>query len=163
MQPEPSRTEHESWMRKALELAKQAEQAGEVPVGAILVRNHHIIGQGYNCPIQSHDPSAHAEIQALREAGQKVENYRFPGSTLYVTLEPCTMCVGSLIHARIQHLVFGAYDPRTGAVQSVASILDEPHHNHRVTYQGGILAEECGNLLQAFFQSRRSAKLNKKL
>jgi tRNA(adenine34) deaminase len=142
-------------MLKAIELAKQAEQAGEVPVGAILVQNNKVIGQGYNQPIQSHDPSAHAEIQALRDAGQQAGNYRFPGATLYVTLEPCTMCAGSIIHARIQQLIFGASDPRTGAITSVDTLLDKPHHNHKVSYQGGVLAEECAQLLQEFFKAKR--------
>lgn len=146
---------YEFWMQQAIEQAKKAELAGEVPVGAILVQDDKIIGQGFNQPIQAHDPSAHAEIQALRNAGQQLGNYRFPGSTLYVTLEPCTMCAGSIIHARVQHLLFGAYDPRTGAIESVSHILDEPYHNHKVTYRGGVMAEESGALLRQFFKAKR--------
>ncbi len=154
----PGSTIDESWMRAALDLAQQAEAEDEVPVGAVLVQDNQIIGQGWNRPIHAHDPSAHAEIQAIRNAGQGQTNYRLPGTTLYVTLEPCTMCAGAIIHARIQRLVFGAYDPRTGAIQSVAHILDQPYHNHKPTYLGGVLENECAQLLKSFFEKKRLNK-----
>ena len=147
--------EDKVWMQEALLLAKQAQEEGEVPVGALLVQDNKLLGQGWNRPVASHDPSAHAEIQAIRHAGGIVSNYRLPGSTLYVTLEPCTMCAGAMIHTRIKRLVFGAYDPRTGAVESVAQILDQPHHNHKIVYQGGVMESECGQLLKAFFAAKR--------
>jgi tRNA(adenine34) deaminase len=143
------------WMQHALVLAQRAEQAGEVPVGAVLVDNDEVIGEGWNQPIGNHDPSAHAEVMALRAAGQRLANYRLPGTTLYVTLEPCIMCVGALIHARIERLVYGAADPRTGAIDSVLKLADDPHLNHRIQCQGGVLSEECGALLKRFFQRRR--------
>jgi len=143
------------WMQQALKLASQAALAGEVPVGAVLIQQQQQIGAAYNQPISSHDPSAHAEIGALRAAGLYQQNYRLPDTTLYVTLEPCLMCIGALIHARIERLVFGAYEPKTGAVQSVWQLLDSPQHNHHIDYQGGILETQCREQLQQFFKQRR--------
>lgn len=143
------------WMQEALTLARKAESEDEVPVGAVLVQDRKVLGQGWNRPVASHDPSAHAEIQAIRHAGKLVSNYRLPGSTLYVTLEPCTMCAGAIVHARIKRLVFGAYDPRTGAIVSVAHLLDQTYHNHKTVYQGGVLESECSQLLKAFFAAKR--------
>ncbi|MDR0779758.1 MAG: tRNA adenosine(34) deaminase TadA [Pseudomonadales bacterium] len=143
------------WMRQALLLARQAEQAGEVPVGAVLVRAGEIVGQGYNCPISSKDPTAHAEIVALRAAARAADNYRLPLSTLYVTLEPCTMCVGALIHARVERLVFGALEPRAGAVVSQQQLATHPAYNHQLQVQGGVLEDECATLLREFFRRRR--------
>jgi len=148
-------TDDIKWMREAIHLAKKAEQEGEVPVGAILVQDGKILGQGWNRSIVNHDCSAHAEIQALRNAGEILQNYRFPGSTLYVSLEPCTMCAGAMIHARIKRLVFGAYDPKTGAIESVMRIFDQPFHNHKPEYDGGVLEDECREMLQAFFKQKR--------
>lgn len=143
------------FMCRALALARQAEQAGEVPVGAVLVHEGEIVGEGFNAPIGEHDPTAHAEIRALRDAARRLGNYRLPGTTLYVTLEPCSMCAGAMIHARIQRLVFGAADPRTGAAGSVFDIAISPRHNHRIAVTGGVMSEECGDLLRAFFRARR--------
>lgn len=147
--------EDENHIRFALKLAEQAAAQNEVPVGAIVVLNNQIIGQGYNQSIIQRDPSAHAEIIALREAAKAVGNYRLLGATLYVTLEPCLMCVGAMVHARIQRVVFGAYDPKTGMAKSVGRFFELPHLNHRVEVVGGVLAESCGNLLQRFFKQRR--------
>ncbi len=144
-----------NYMHHALELAQRAQAADEVPVGALLVQDDHIIGEGWNMPISNHDPSAHAEMQALRAAAQKLSNYRLPGTTLYVTLEPCVMCAGAIIHARIKRVVFGARDPKTGAAGSVFDILTSDRHNHGVRITEGILAEECGQLLTDFFRARR--------
>lgn len=146
------------WMEHALVLARQAQHAGEVPVGAVLVKDQEILGEGWNQPILKHDPSAHAEIVALRAAGQRLGNYRLLGATLYVTLEPCLMCVGSLVHARIQRLVFGARDPKAGAVVSAFQLLDHASLNHRVGWQEGPLAEDCGRLLTDFFMAKRALK-----
>ncbi len=142
-------------MRRALQLAAQAEAEGEVPVGAVLVRDGQCIGEGHNRPIGAHDASAHAEIQALRAAGALAGNYRLPGSTLYVTLEPCVMCAGAIVHARVARVVFAATDPKTGAAGSVFDTLVSPLHNHRVVVQGGLLATEAGELLRRFFRARR--------
>ncbi len=142
-------------MQHALTLAVQAAEAGEVPVGAVLVHDDKLIAEGWNQPISAHDPTAHAEIVTLRKAGQALGNYRLTGATLYVTLEPCTMCAGAIIHARIGRLVYGAADPRTGVAQSVTSLFEEPWHNHRVEVTGGVLAEPCGEILKDFFQQRR--------
>ena len=144
------------WMQEALKLAQHAESQHEVPVGAILVLDNEIIGTGWNQPIASIDPTAHAEIIALRNAAHKLDNYRLLNTTLYVTLEPCIMCLGAMLHARITRLVFGAYDPKAGAVQSVFNILDNHKLNHRISYQGGILGTECGVLLSTFFKDKRS-------
>ena len=146
----------EVWMGRALALAQQAADHDEVPVGAVLVRDETVLGEGWNQPIGLHDPTAHAEIIALRAAGMRAQNYRLPGTTLYVTLEPCTMCVGAMIHVRIERLVFGAFDPKTGAAGSVFDLLQAAEHNHRVAVTPGVLADSCGALLQKFFRVRRS-------
>lgn len=142
-------------MRQALTLARRAAEAGEVPVGAVLVRGGAVIGQGWNRPIGSHDPTAHAEIVAIRDAARRMGNYRLPGSSLYVTVEPCTMCAGALVHARVATLVYGAPEPRAGAVVSTATVLANPALNHRVEVVSGVLAEECAALLKSFFSARR--------
>lgn len=142
------------YMEQALVLAQHAEEQGEVPVGAILVLDDEIIGQGWNQPISTNDPTAHAEIIALRQGAAKLNNYRLLNTTLYVTLEPCVMCIGAMLHARIKRLVFGTFDPKTGAVESVFNLLDTKL-NHQITYQGGILADKCGEVLSAFFKQRR--------
>lgn len=144
------------WMEYALTAAHTALKQNEVPVGAVVVANNQIIGAGWNQPITSHDPTAHAEIIALRQAAAKLENYRLLEATLYVTLEPCVMCVGAMLHARIQRLVFGATDPKTGAIVSFMQVLDNNKFNHRISYTGGVLAEKCGQLLKDFFAARRS-------
>jgi len=143
------------WMSRALELARRAESEGEVPVGAVLVLNDECIGEGWNRPIGASDPTAHAEIQALRAAALAKGNYRLPGATLYVTLEPCVMCAGAMVHARVAKLVFGARDPRAGAAGSVFSLLDSDRLNHRVQIVEGVGADESSSLLQSFFQARR--------
>lgn len=144
------------WMQHALELARQAAAEGEVPVGAVLVRNNEVIGEGWNRPIASHDPTGHAEINALRAAAGRIGNYRLVDSTLYVTLEPCVMCAGAIIHARVKRVVYGATEPRTGAVVSVFDVLTDQRHNHRPEVTGGILAEQCAGQLVEFFKSRRA-------
>lgn len=143
------------WMQRAIELAKLAEAHGEVPVGAVLVKDDQIIGEGYNSPISESDPTAHAEIRALRDAAQRIGNYRLLNTTLYVTLEPCLMCVGAIVHARIGEVVFGASEPKTGAAGSVFDVLTSPAHNHNVELRGGVMADECAMLLTEFFQKRR--------
>ena len=143
------------FMQQALEEAKLAAKAGEVPVGAILVRDGQVIARAFNQPITQHDPSAHAEILALRAASKLERNYRLPGTTLYVTLEPCTMCAGAMLHARVDRVVFGAYDPKTGAAGSVMDIFSEKQINHQTEVHGGIMSEECGQLLRDFFKERR--------
>jgi tRNA(adenine34) deaminase len=148
-------TIHERWMREALTLAEQASDVGEVPVGAIVVQDGEIIGSGFNQPIRTCDATAHAEIVAIRSASQFRNNYRLPGTTLYVTIEPCTMCLGAMIHARVDMLVFGATEPRAGAIVSQASLSDADHFNHRLKYVDGVLADECSTLLRNFFKSRR--------
>lgn len=145
------------WMRHALALAAKAEAQGEVPVGAVIVRDGAILGEGWNQPITRHDPSAHAEMQALRAAGVKAANYRLPDTTLYVTLEPCPMCAGAMIHARIKRVVFGAFDPKSGAAGSVFELLTDARHNHRVEVAGGVLEAECAATLRAFFRARRQS------
>ncbi len=149
-------------MSRALELAARAGAAGEVPVGAVMVRENQLLGEGWNCPISRADPTAHAEISALRAAALRVNNYRLPGCTLYVTLEPCAMCVGALIHARIERLVFAASEPRAGAVHSRLKLLDETHFNHQVIWRGGVLADQGAALLSEFFRSRRGAKVHER-
>jgi tRNA(adenine34) deaminase len=145
-----------AWMRRALELARHAEASdGEVPVGALIVLDGEIVGEGWNRNITLDDPTAHAEVQALRDAGRRRGNYRLPGATLYVTLEPCAMCSGAIVHARIARVVFGASDPKTGAAGSVFDVLQHERHNHRVEVTRGVLADECGDLLRQFFRSRR--------
>jgi len=143
------------WMHHALALADHARVQNEVPIGAVIISHDTIIGEGWNHPIALHDSTAHAEIIALRQAGKTCDNYRIPHATLYVTLEPCAMCVGAIIHARIHRLVFGAFDPKTGAVTSVISLLESPHFNHAVNWQAGVLSNECSALLSNFFSQRR--------
>ena len=142
-------------MQIALDLAQQAAIAGEVPVGAIVVKNGEIIGRGSNAPITTHDPTAHAEIRAMRDAAKHLGNYRLVGCTLYVTLEPCAMCCGAIQHARIAKLLYGASDPKTGACGSVVNLMAEPKLNHHAEISGGVLAEPCGALLSSFFSERR--------
>ncbi len=144
-----------TWMHYALTLASQAEAQGEVPVGAVLIRDEAVLAEGWNQSIALNDPTAHAEINAIRKAGQISGNYRLPGTTLYVTLEPCVMCVGAMIHARIDRLVFGAYDPKSGAAGSVFPLLPSDKHNHKIEVSPGILATECASMLQDFFRKRR--------
>jgi len=143
------------WMERALTLAQRAADEGEVPVGAVIVRDDALLGEGWNRPIGDHDPTAHAEIMALRAAGRAAGNYRLPDSTLYVTLEPCVMCAGAIIHARVARVVFAATDPRAGAAGSAFSLLGNERFNHVVAVQGGVLAEKCGELLKGFFKARR--------
>ena len=145
----------EKYMRRAIELAGQGEQLGEIPVGAVIVCDDVIIGEGFNQPISSHDPTAHAEIVALRAAANHIQNYRLVNSTLYVTLEPCTMCVGALIHARIARLVFGTAEPKAGAVVSQSKLVDANYFNHRMNIKSGILADTCQHQLSDFFRRRR--------
>lgn len=145
----------EHWMQHALMLAKKAESLAEVPVGAVIVKNNEIIAEGWNQPICSHDATAHAEIMALRAAGQWLNNYRIVDADLFVTLEPCSMCVGALIHARIQRVVYAASEPRTGALGGAFNLLDSNEHNHIFEVQAGVLAEESRELIQAFFKGRR--------
>lgn len=142
-------------MRRAIELAQRAEEEGEVPVGAVVVVDGKIVGEGWNRPIAAADPSAHAEIQAMRAASAALRNYRLLDSTLYVTLEPCPMCVGAMFHARVRRVVFGAKDPKTGAAGSVVDLFAEASLNHHATVEGGLLADECGELLKRFFAARR--------
>jgi tRNA(adenine34) deaminase len=143
------------WMNRALQLAAQAAALGEVPVGAVVVLDGREIGAGFNAPISGCDPTAHAEIRALRDAAARVGNYRLSGSTLYVTLEPCTMCVGAIVHGRISRLVYGATEPKAGAIESTRATLEEPHLNWRVTSVGGVLQERCSQMLSDFFSRRR--------
>ena len=144
-----------TFMRRALALAEQAGEREEVPVGAVLVRGGEVLGEGYNRVISTSDPTAHAEVIALRDAASKVDNYRLPRSTLYVTIEPCTMCVGAIVHARVERLVFGAREPRAGVVCSQATMLDTDFYNHRVEWVEGVLAEESAELLRSFFKAKR--------
>lgn len=148
----------QAFMQQALQLAQAAADAGEVPVGALVVQDGAIIGRGMNAPIGRHDPTAHAEIQAMREAAAAIGNYRLVGCTLYVTLEPCAMCSGAIQHARIARLVYGARDPKTGSCGSVIDLMAEPRLNHHTEVAGGILAEECGSMLSRFFSARRASK-----
>jgi tRNA(adenine34) deaminase len=148
-------SEDEQFMRIALEEAKRAGEEGEVPIGAVLVSEGEVIGRGRNRPISLSDPTAHAEILALREGAAMMENYRLPDSTLYVTIEPCTMCAGAILQARVRRLVFGAEDLKTGAVRSIYSLLEDERLNHRVEVTSGILLEECREILQRFFRERR--------
>lgn len=144
-----------SWMQRALALARRAEIEGEVPVGAVVVFENRLLGEGWNRNITLNDPTAHAEIVALRAAGQALENHRLPGCVLYVTLEPCAMCVSAAIHARLQRLVFGAADPKTGALGGAYSLPGLRQHNHLLAYQGGLLGGQAGDLLRNFFRARR--------
>jgi tRNA(adenine34) deaminase len=149
-------SQDESFMRLALEQAKKAAGAGEVPVGAVLVQDNQVIGSGFNQPIMLNDPSAHAEMMAIRSAAQTLKNYRIPESTLYVTLEPCAMCCGMMLHARVKRVVFGAPDPKTGMAGSVTNLFALKEINHQTKVEGGVLADECGELLREFFKQRRS-------
>lgn len=146
------------WMAKALILAEKAATVGEVPVGALLVKDGAVVGEGFNMPISSCDPTAHAEIMALRNAASKLKNYRLPETTLYVTIEPCTMCIGALIHARVSRLVYGAKEPRAGAVESQLELTQLAHYNHKLDVIGGVLSERCGELISTFFHNKRSSK-----
>ena len=148
------------WMTHALELAKKAEAAGEVPVGAVIVLNGELIAEGWNRPISLSDPTAHAEIIALRAAGEKLANYRLLGAELYVTLEPCPMCVGAMLHARIKRVVYAASDPKTGALGGACDLLNSVSHNHSFEVTKGVLVEQSRDLLQTFFRSRRRAVNN---
>lgn len=145
----------ERWMQLALEQAQLAADNGEVPVGAVLVKDGELIASGFNQPISSCDPSAHAEIIVLRAAAKHLSNYRLPGTTLYVTIEPCTMCVGALIHARVERVVFGAPEPRAGALISASRLLDGTQFNHRIDVQSGVLADRCAAMMQNFFRRKR--------
>lgn len=145
----------DAFMREALLLARRAWDAGEVPVGAVVVKSGVIIGRGYNQPITSNDPTTHAEIVAIRDAAQHLKNYRLVDCELYVTLEPCAMCVGAMLHARLKRVVFGTSDPKTGVCGSVINLPAEEKLNHHATFEGGVLSEECGAMLKAFFKSRR--------
>jgi tRNA(adenine34) deaminase len=145
----------EQFMAQALKLAREAEGDHEVPVGAVLVADGKVIATGRNCPIGSHDPTAHAEIVTLRLAATRLHNYRLPGTTLYVTLEPCAMCAGAMVHARVERLVYGCTDPRGGAAGTIFNVVDSAALNHRIRVTGGVLAEECQAMLQAFFRTRR--------
>ena len=147
--------EDHGYMQRALELARTAAEAGEVPVGAVLVKDGVIIAEGYNQPLGCHDPTAHAEIQALREAGKRLGNYRLSGTTMYVSLEPCPMCVGAMIHARVERVVFAASDPKTGALGGALDLAAHGSHNHRLQVHAGVLAVEAGALLRDFFRRRR--------
>ena len=154
----------EYWMQQAFEQAASAASIGEIPVGAIIVSNNQIIGAGYNAPIRLNDPTAHAEIQAIRQACQSLENYRLPDdATLYVTLEPCTMCVGALVHARIKRVVFGAIEPKAGSLVSTRQLLQSGYYNHVFEFEQGCLQEQCSAQLSAFFKMRRDQKKQMKL
>lgn len=157
--PAPDASERaadERWMRRALALADAAGARGEVPVGAVVVLDGAVVGEGFNAPIGEHDPTAHAEVRALRAAARAVGNYRLPGAVLYVTLEPCAMCAGAIIHARVNRVVYGAPDPKTGACGSVVDLFAEARLNHHARVEGGLLADECGERLRAFFRERRA-------
>lgn len=145
----------QKYMQRALALAKQAAEQGEVPVGAVLVKGDEIVAEGFNQPIALHDPSAHAEMQVLRKGGEALENYRLIDTSLYVTLEPCLMCVGAIVHARVKRLVFGAFDPKSGACGTAFDVLKESSLNHRLDVEGGVLVDKCGALLKGFFAKRR--------
>ena len=145
----------QKWMLKALELARKAEAAGEVPVGAVLVKDDQLIAEGWNQPITSHDATSHAEIMAMRKAGIKLNNYRLVDTTMYVTLEPCSMCVGAMIHARVAKVVYAASEPRTGALGGAFNLLEANQHNHLFDVESGVMADESKAMLQRFFQSRR--------
>jgi tRNA(adenine34) deaminase len=151
-----SRMNDDFWMNEALAQARQAGAAGEVPVGAVVVLDGQIIGRGFNQPIGRHDPTAHAEVMALRDAAARIGNYRLPGATLYVTLEPCLMCAGAMMHARVARVVFGAQDPKTGVAGSVLDLFAEQRLNHHAEIAGGVRAVECGQLLSSFFAARRN-------
>lgn len=153
----PLLKEDERWMIEAIEEARKAQDLGEVPVGAVVILDGKVIGRGHNLPIKTHDPSAHAEIMALRNAGLSNSNYRLPGATIYITLEPCAMCVGAILHARLGRVVYGAPDPKTGAAISVLKLFDEKSLNHQTKVYGGILSESCSALLKDFFKAKRNS------
>jgi len=153
--PDSNQPQDQHWMKVALGLARQAELAGEVPVGAVLVKDNQLIAEGYNNPIGSYDPTAHAEIQVLRKAAQILGNYRLVDTTLYVTLEPCAMCAMAMVHARVKRLVFATREPRTGAGGSLYQLLQHPGHNHQIEVSEGLFADESRELLQNFFRARR--------
>jgi tRNA(adenine34) deaminase len=148
----------EAFMRTAMELGREALRRGEVPVGAVVVLDGIVIGDGFNQPIGAHDPTAHAEIAAMRDAARRIGNYRLTGATLYVTIEPCQMCVGAMVHARIARLVYGAREPKAGAIESAMRAHEHPSLNHRMVATGGVLEAECRELMQGFFRDRRSAE-----
>lgn len=148
-------TEDEKWMQHALHLASKAEACGEVPIGAVLIKNGSIIGEGYNQLISLNDPTAHAEVIALRDAATRLNNYRLPDTTLYVTLEPCSMCAGAIVHARVKHLVYGANEPKAGAIVSQGNFFEQEFLNHQTTQKGGVLQSECSLLLSNFFKTKR--------
>lgn len=150
------RSQDERFMREALALAAEGAERGEVPVGAVLVQGGEVIGRGFNCPISTSDPSAHAEMVAIRAAATAVQNYRLPGSTLYVTLEPCSMCAGLIVHSRIARVVYGATEPKAGVAVSRGQFFTQDFLNHRVLIEGGLLADECSERLSAFFKARRA-------
>ncbi|MFV3304008.1 tRNA adenosine(34) deaminase TadA [Pseudomonas sp. NY15181] len=158
LRPIIDRSQDIPFMREAMALAEQGAALGEVPVGAVLVLDGQVIGRGFNRPITSHDPSAHAEMVAIREAAAALQNYRLPGATLYVTLEPCSMCAGLIVHSRIQRVVYGATEPKSGVVVSRGAFFEQDFLNHRVLVEGGVLAEECSTMLSAFFKARRASK-----
>ncbi len=147
--------DHDTWMKHALMLAERSREEGEVPVGAVIVKDNVLIAEGWNQPIDKHDATAHAEIMAIRAAGIALNNYRLPDTTLYVTLEPCTMCAGAIIHARIDNVIYGAPDPRTGSAGSAVNVFTAAYHNHLVAVEGGVLQEACGQILKDFFRERR--------
>lgn len=149
------RSQDERFMREAMELARQGAELGEVPVGAVLVQDGEVIGRGFNCPISTSDPSAHAEMVAIRAAAAVVGNYRLPGSTLFVTLEPCSMCAGLIVHSRVHRVVYGATEPKAGVAVSRGQFFSQDFLNHRVLIEGGVLAQECSEMLSAFFKARR--------
>lgn len=155
-------TYHESFMQAALEFARKAAAAGEVPVGAVVVCDGVIVGRGFNQPILGHDPTAHAEIMALRDAAQAAKNYRLPGCTLYVTIEPCAMCFGAAVHARIEHIVYGATEPKSGCIDSNLHLQRQTCFNHQVQCTAGVLEQECGALISEFFARRRQQKKSEK-
>jgi len=148
----------EFYMAKALHLAEQAGVAGEVPVGAVVVCGGEVIGEGYNQPISACDPTAHAEVVAMRNAASQINNYRLSDCDLYVTIEPCTMCVGAMVHGRIRRIVFGALEPRAGALTSQLQLMDQSHYNHSIEVRGGVLEHQCSELISAFFRQRRKSK-----
>lgn len=154
------RSGDEGFMREALALAEQGAALGEVPVGAVLVLDGEVVGRGFNCPISRHDPSAHAEMVAIRDAALRLQNYRLPGSTLYVTLEPCSMCAGLIVHSRIQRVVYGTTEPKAGVAVSRGQFFDQAFLNHRVLVEGGLLAEQCSEMLSQFFRQRRQNGLD---
>lgn len=149
------RSRDDDFMREALALAAEGARLGEVPVGAVVVQDGEIVGRGFNCPISRHDPSAHAEMVAIRDAALWLQNYRLPGSTLYVTLEPCSMCAGLIVHSRIQRVVYGATEPKAGVAISRGQFFSQPFLNHRVLVEGGVMAQSCSEMLSEFFRSRR--------